>query len=245
MQLKPNSKCWWRFAVLAVLLAGGTAYSQSAPAFGKGSETELQRAARAGDVTALQSRLDQGVKPDARDAEGRTALLEAVKAGHPEAVRVLLAAGAGPGVAAPSGQTPLIEAAEFGRVQSAQLLIKAGADLNAVQRGRGSALETAERTGHRQVAALLRQAGAKTFGRSVGDKVCVRPWGGDGYCGVVEDVNKTSYRIRVTELVGCKDGCAARAECSAGRPVGGADGWRPGDVISTRSWCLTHTGVQP
>jgi ankyrin repeat protein len=224
-------------------LTGSLSYSQAAIPQ-RGTESALHHAARVGDLVALQSRLDQGVKADAFDAEGRTALLEAVKAGHPQVVSALLAAGAGPGVASVSGRTPLIEAAENGRIQSAQLLIKAGADLNAVQRGWGSALETAEKTGHLQVAALLRQAGAKTFGKSVGDTVCVRPWGGNGYCGKVESVNKTDYSIRISKLVGCENGCAARAECSAGRAVGGADGLQVGEVIATKNWCLTHTGVQ-
>ena len=75
--------------------------------------------------------------------------------------------------------------------------------------------------------------------------MCVRPWQGDGYCGVVEEVNKTSFRLRVTEIVGCEGGCQARAECSASREVGGVDGVQIGDEITTVSWCLTHTGVKP
>jgi hypothetical protein len=48
----------------------------------------------------------------------------------------------------------------------------------------------------------------------------------------------------VTGIVGCADGCAAQAECSAGRGVGGAQGIAVGDTVDTVSWCLTHTGVQ-
>jgi hypothetical protein len=125
------------------------------------------------------------------------------------------------------------------------LLIEAGADLKAHQRGFGSAVDAADRAGHTELAAALRAAGVRSAtGRSVGDTVCVRPWAGDGYCGTVESVDRTAYRIRVTKLVGCDGGCAQKAECSAGRPVGGADGLRVGDAISTVSWCLTHTGVQ-
>lgn len=237
----------WLSGLLVAISCGfaiGQGYCQMGTHPQTGLEKELHRAARVGDLGALQARLAQGIKADARDPDGRTALLDAVKTGHPEVVRALLAAGAGVNTAARSGRTPLIEAAENGRVQSAQLLIQAGADLNAVQRGWGSALETAERTGHVQTAALLRQAGAKTFGRSMGDTVCVRPWGGNGYCGKVESVNKIDYSIRVTRLVGCENGCEARAECSAGRRVGGGDGIQVGEVIATKAWCITHTGVQ-
>jgi hypothetical protein len=142
----------------------------------------------------------------------------------------------------------LIEAAEFGRVDSAQLLIASGANISASQRGWGTALEAAERMGHNELAAMLRQAGARSSGRSVGDTVCVRPWHGDGYCGEVVEVNKTSFRLRVTEIIGCEGGCQARAECSASRAVGGPrdmGGIQVGDEVATVSWCLTHTGVKP
>ena len=118
-------------------------------------------------------------------------------------------------------------------------------DANANRGGWGTPLEAAERTGHNELAAVLRRAGARSSGRSVGDTVCVRPWQGDGYCGVVEEVNKTSFSLHVTEINGCEGGCQARADCSASRVVGGADGIKVGDEITTVSWCLTHTGVKP
>jgi uncharacterized protein len=210
-----------------------------------GSETEIQQAARAGDLALLQSRLQQGVPPDSRNPSGRTALLEAAAAGQIQAIRELLAHGAGVNVASPDGQTPLIEAARNGRTDIARMLVKADADLNARSRGYGTALEAAERYGHDNIATLLRSAGAHTFGRSVGDTVCVRPWQGGGYCGTVEGIKKNNYQIRVTKIVGCLQGCEPKAECSAGKLVGGTDGLKVGDSITTRSWCLTHTGVRP
>jgi hypothetical protein len=92
---------------------------------------------------------------------------------------------------------------------------------------------------------MLVEAGARSTGSSVGDTVCVRPWGGDGYCGTVESIDKTHYRLRVTKLVGCEKGCPVKAECSAGREVGGSHGIAVGDEVATVSWCLTHTGVKP
>jgi Ankyrin repeats (3 copies) len=216
----------------------------TAPAASNAADPALQRAARTGDLALLAARLQEGSDPNALDPSGRTALLDAVAAGEAEAVRLLLSAGAKVDVATPSGRTPLLEAALQGRLDAARVLIDAGADLDLSQRGWGTALETAERSGNLELAALLRASGARTFGRSVGDSVCVRPWAGDGYCGTVEDVNKTAYRIRVTQLVGCEGGCKARAECSADRPVGGKEGLQVGDQITTVSWCLTHTGVQ-
>lgn len=211
-------------------------------------QSELHRAAQVGDLELLRSRLRQGMNPDERDKEMRTPLMDAVKSNQIEVVRMLVGAGADVNATSASGRTPLIDAAEFGRIDSAQLLIASGANLNSSQRGWGTALEAAERMGHNELAATLRQAGARSSGRSVGDTVCVRPWQGDGYCGEVIEVNKTSFRLRVTEIIGCEDGCQAKAECSASRVVGGPrnmDGVQAGDEITTVSWCLTHTGVKP
>jgi hypothetical protein len=217
--------------------------SQNAPSVAK--DTELHRAARDGDLALLRTRLQQGDDPNVRNTAGRTVLLEAVAAKQTEAARLLLTSGANVNAKSTEGRTPLIEAAAQGQPDMARLLIDAGADLNVIQRGSGSALEVAERHGHNDVAAMLRQAGARSSGRSVGDTICVRPWKGDGFCGTVEAVNKTAFQIRVTKIVGCQNGCSAKIDCSEGRPVSGPNGISVGDVITTVSWCLTHTGVQP
>jgi hypothetical protein len=93
------------------------------------------------------------------------------------------------------------------------------------------------------MARLLRRHGAKGSGKSIGDAVCVRPWGGDGYCAVVEGVDPTRFRLRVSRLVGCAAGCAPEANCSRGRVVG-AGGLDVGDVLWVPASCLTHTGVR-
>jgi len=205
---------------------------------------ELQKAALAGDVALLRARLQAGDSPNARDAAQRTPLINAVRAGQVGAARLLLASGADVNAADVNGVTALIEAADRGRPRSAALLIQAGADVNVRTRGLGTALNAAERSGHNDIVAMLRKAGAKTTGKSVGDTVCVRPWGGDGYCGTVENSHKNQFQIRVTGIVGCAGGCPAKAECSAGRPVGGSQGIKLGDSVNTVSWCLTQTGVQ-
>jgi ankyrin repeat protein len=228
---------------IAVLLLAAAIWAQQ-PSANPAGGTALHSAARNGNVALLKSLLKRG-SPDSRDKDGRTPLMDAVAAGKLGSVRTLLAAGANVNARANDGRTPLIEAAVQGRSKSAQLLIAAHADLNYEQRGWGTALEAAERNGHNDVAAILRNAGARSSGHSPGDKVCVRPWGGDGYCGTVTAVNRVKYQIHVTDIVGCADGCPVKAECSAGRVVGGRDGIKVGDDISTVSWCLTQTGVKP
>jgi len=221
--------------LLAVLMAGA--------AHGQAPGTALSNAARAGDVATLRSLLDSGADPNRRDANGNSALIEAVAAGHADAARALLGAGANPNLTSSGGQTPLIQAAIGGRIEIARLLIAAGANVNLGERGAGTPLEAAEREGHTELAALLRSSGARTSGRSVGDKVCVRPWKGDGYCGVVLSIDRNDYRLRVTEIVGCPNGCPVIEACSAGKPVGGSGGLKAGDTITAAGSCLTHTGV--
>jgi hypothetical protein len=171
-------------------------------------------------------------------------LLEAARSGDLVLLRARVEAGADLNAPAAGGRTPLIEAAVHGQLEAARVLIEGGAELNANQRGWGTPLDAAERAGHVELAAMLRQEGARSAsGRSVGDTVCVRPWAGEGYCGTVEATSKASYRIHVTEIVGCRDGCPAKADCSAGRAVGGARGVQTGDELTTVSWCLTDTGV--
>lgn len=235
--------------LLSIVWAGQAAMNGQQPGTTTASTSQagadLHQSALQGDLASLRFRLQQGADPNAKDSRGRTPLLDAVSGGQLEAAHVLLDAGAKAGLASSDGRTPLIEAAAQGRLDIAQLLVQSGADLNTAQRGSGTALQTAERNGHNDVAAFLRQSGAHSSGKSVGDTVCVRPWKGDGYCGTVTAVNKTDFSIHITKIVGCENGCAAKAECSAEKSVGGALGLHPGDEVTTKSWCLTHTGVQP
>ena len=212
-------------------------------ALGQAPEEALAQTARSGDLDRLRSLLGSGADPNRRAGDGNRPLIQAVAAGQAEAARLLLAAGASPNLPSAGGRTPLIQAAIGGRIEMARLLIAAGADLNIAERGAGTPLEAAEREGHTALAALLRQSGARSSGRSVGDKVCVRPWKGDGYCGIVEAIDRGEYRLRITGIVGCAEGCPAMAACSAGKPVGAPGGLQAGDTVTLPSSCLTHTGV--
>ena len=210
-------------------------------------KSAIHEAARTGDLGVLRSELQRGISPNLRDESGRTPLITAVSGGHLNAVRLLLSSGADVNARTRTGHTALTESAVQGQVSIARDLIHAGADLNINERGWGTAMEVAERNGFNTIAAILRNAGARSSGRSPGDKVCVRPWNGDGYCGIVRSVDKTKLLVRITEIIGCKDegGCPAKDECSAGQPVGGGSGIAIGDELSVMSWCLTHTGVKP
>jgi hypothetical protein len=241
----PSYPCESFFPLGIALLFSVSLMAQSAAPWKAAPAPELQSAAQTGDLILLRARLQTGDSPNARDTAQRTPLINAVRAGQLVAARILISSGADANARDVNGVTALIEAADKGRPKIAALLISAGADVNVRTRGLGSALDAAERAGHQGIVAMLRNAGARTTGKSVGDKVCVRLWEGDGYCGTVERTNRNDFQIRITEIVGCAGGCPPRAECSAGSPVGGPDGIKVGDTLKTVSWCLTETGVRP
>ncbi len=200
----------------------------------------LREAVQRRDVGAIESRLASGGDPSAREDGRRTLLMDAVATGDPEIVRVLLRGGAEPGAATATGWTALHEAASKRYLEVLRDLLDAGASPDTLDRAVGTPLDVAERDGMAAVARLLRDRGARGSGKSVGDTVCVRPWSGKGYCGVVETRSGPTYRLRVSEILGCKSGCAGLAECSGGRRV---DGLTIGATVDVPGSCLTHTGL--
>jgi hypothetical protein len=182
---------------------------------------------------------------DVRNERGLTQLIEAASAGQTAKVTSLLAQGAGVDATAADGRTALIAAAQGGQIEAVEVLIAAGANLNWTSRGTGTALNVAENTGQTQIAALLLQSGARSTGKSAGDTVCVRSWGGDGFCGTVKSFSIRSVQIQVTKIVGCAGTCQAKPDCSEAKPVGGNNGVQAGEQIAVPSWCLTQTGVKP
>ena len=179
-------------------------------------------------------------------SETDRALLSAAGSGDAAAVRRALRRGANVNAALPSGWTALMEAARAGRLDAAQALLAAGADADARDRAAGTVLDVAQQAGQDAVVRLLRARGARGSGKSVGDRVCVRPWKGDGFCGRVAAAERTRLLVEVTSVLGCAEACAPDPDCSSGRAVGGvsADAVREAASVWIRSWCLTHTGLE-
>ena len=179
----------------------------------------------------------------AADDEAAGRLVAAVGRGDVAQATLLLRQGAPPDAADRSGWTGLHQAADTGDLSLLRAFLEAGARPDLRSRARGTPLDVAERGGQAELARLLRQFGAKGSGKSIGDTVCVRPWGGDGYCAVVEAADPTRYRLRVTRVVGCGAGCEPEPSCSGGRVLG-TGGLGAGDVLWVPASCLTHTGVR-
>ena len=89
----------------------------------------LHRAARTADLGSLKAALAAGVKVDAHDERGWTALMHAANENHSPLVEELLRAGADPDVQAPDGTTPLFRAALHGYTEIIALLMEAEADV--------------------------------------------------------------------------------------------------------------------
>jgi len=106
---------------------------------------------------------------------------------------------------------------EAGQTTPRRLLISAGADLNASARGFGTALEMAERTGHTDLAAICsRPARAPPGNRwrqglraALEGRRLLRHSRGRG---------QEHHPHPGDQVVGCRKGCPARAECSPGSP---------------------------
>lgn len=89
---------------------------------------DFERAAKRGNVPALQSMLDAGVPVDTRLDIGRTALLVATVNGRTQAMEMLVRAGANVDAVDNNGSTALILAAEYGHLAAVKLLLARGAD---------------------------------------------------------------------------------------------------------------------
>jgi ankyrin repeat protein len=139
-----------------------------------------------------------------------------------------------------SGVTALMVAAAGGHTDILALLLQAGAEIDRRDRLGRTALDRAEQAGRSEAARLLRRDGARGSGKSIGDTVCVKPWGGSGFCGPVLGIDGNRYRLRVAAVLGCETECDSNPECSGGPPMASR---RRGEVVEVPAWCLTQTSV--
>lgn len=121
---------------------------------------DLQQAAAAGDVPALELLLQNGVAADLPLEDGSTALHWAVLRDQTDAVALLLQAGAAATARNRNEVFPLYLAALNGNAGIVQLLLDAGADVNARLPSGETALMRASDTGATAVVELLLARGA-------------------------------------------------------------------------------------
>lgn len=138
-------------AIVSVLLISRLSAADSAT---------LLAAAKAGNLSAVQTSLQQHQDPNHPEPDGTTPLHWAVQQDRLDIVQALISAGANVNAKNRYGVAALVLAATNGNASITQALLKAGADVRVIVPETGSALMAAARTGNPEVIKLLLAAGA-------------------------------------------------------------------------------------
>jgi ankyrin repeat protein len=124
-------------------------------------DARLIKAAKDGDLPAIQTALAGGDDINGRDKSGATALMWAANGGHAEVVKLLLEKGADVNVKRiGDGITALAVAAQNGHTELVNLLLEKGAEVNAKSSTGVTALILASQNGHTDVVKSLLAAKA-------------------------------------------------------------------------------------
>jgi ankyrin repeat protein len=107
-------------------------------------DDELLEAAENGDLIKVQTLLENGANPNAKDNAGRTPLHIAALWGRVEIVKLLLERDVNPNAKDNYGDTPLHIAALWGHVEIVKILLERGADPNAKDNDEHIPLDYAE-----------------------------------------------------------------------------------------------------
>lgn len=143
-----------------VLLLSCVAGCSSLGNMGADPNGQLVRAAKAGNVPAIEDAVAAGADVNVLDySEKRNGLRPlgyAAVYNRPDAIRALVALGAGINLANGTGFTALHHAAEAGSAEAAKALVDLGADRSLRHGGGQTPAQVAEESGHPEVAAILR-----------------------------------------------------------------------------------------
>lgn len=123
-------------------------------------QSQLSKAAYAGDVRKVKKLLRNGANADSYAGEYIPPLHGAAANGKTEAARLLLENGASIKREYNLNGPPLFAAVYGNHVETVGLLVSRGADVN-IRRGGDTVLKIARAKGYLKVAALLENAGAK------------------------------------------------------------------------------------
>jgi len=113
-----------------------------------------------GDLIEVQTALENGANPNAKNKDGHTPLHNAAFEGHVDVVKILLERGADPNAKDNAGHTPLHWAAYRGHVEIVKLLLERGVNPNAKNNAGHTPLHNAAFEGHVDVVKILLERGA-------------------------------------------------------------------------------------
>ncbi|WP_370434558.1 ankyrin repeat domain-containing protein [Microvirga sp. TS319] len=123
------------------------------------SEIPMHAAAEKDDVAAIEKLLAEGVKIDARDRTGATALLVATHGNRLAAAKTLIEAGADVNAKDKIEDSPYLYAGARGHLEILKMTLSHGADLRSTNRYGGTALIPASERGHVETVRTLIAAG--------------------------------------------------------------------------------------
>ena len=123
-------------------------------------DDELREAARNGDLIKVQTALENGANPNAKDNNGLTPLHIAARNGHVEIVKLLLEHGANPNTKNDYGWTPLHYASYRGHVEIVKLLLERSANPNTKDNNGWTPLHIAAHKGDVEIVKLLLERSA-------------------------------------------------------------------------------------
>ncbi|MBS3786325.1 MAG: ankyrin repeat domain-containing protein [Gammaproteobacteria bacterium] len=158
-------------AILRALILFLGLFAATTSHIGAETSSPLIQAIRAGDLTQVNTLLDNGASAEtvtqSGEFAGKTALMWAAEAGEKEIIHALLASGAVVDRPNRKDGTALMYAAVEGEHEALQLLLDAGADPNLQVRHGWSPLLLATVKGHLNVLDALIEAGADPMARDV------------------------------------------------------------------------------
>lgn len=125
------------------------------------TETAFSRAVEEGDTNAVELFLAAGMKPDVKDAAGRTPLINAAARGSNNISEKLLRKGADVNAKDNTGSTALMQSALGGHKDTARVLIEQGADVNLSDNNGQTALIYAAAQGRTEIVRILLDKGAR------------------------------------------------------------------------------------
>ena len=125
------------------------------------SEPAFTRVVENGDTDAVDLYLAAGMRPDVRDANGRTMLINAASRGSNNISRKLLSKGADVNARDGDGSTALMESARNDHKETTKVLLEHGADVNLTDNNGQTALIRAAAQGRAGIVRLLINKGAR------------------------------------------------------------------------------------
>lgn len=138
------------------------------------SRESLAKQAGEGDLLAVKLFLEAGMKPDAYDHEGKTALMRAAYAGQREVAELLIAAGANVNLRVQGGFGSALFDAVFQRSFAlAELLVSRGADVNLADGLSSTPLMFALQPGNERILQFLVDNNANLNSRNEGGKTAL------------------------------------------------------------------------